>query len=176
VARTLQARLDAQPGTVLIADGGEFCQWVQAGTRAAARLINGPAGSIGGGIPFALGAKMARPSAPVIATSGDGSAGYHLLELETALREKLAFTVVIGNDARWNAEHQIQLRAYGKDRAFGCELLPARYDLMAAALGAHGEHVTRPGDLPAALDRAAASGKPAVVNVVIEGVAAPTVS
>ena len=175
VARALQAHLDSSPGAVLIADGGEFCQWIQAGTRAPARLINGPAGSIGGGIPFALGAKLARPPAPVIATSGDGSAGYHLLEVETALREKLAFTVVIGNDARWNAEHQIQLRAYGKDRAIGCELLPVRYDQVAAALGAHGEHVTRPADLPAALERAAKSGKPAVVNVMIEGVAAPTV-
>jgi len=175
VARALQARIDSTPRTVLIADGGEFCQWIQAGTRASARLINGPAGSIGGGIPFGLGAKLARPGAPVIVTSGDGSAGYHLLELETALREKLAFTVVIGNDARWNAEHQIQLRAYGKDRAFGCELLPSRYDQVAAALGAHGEHVTRAADLPAALERAAASGKPAVVNVMIEGAAAPTV-
>jgi acetolactate synthase-1/2/3 large subunit len=175
VARAIQARLDASPGTVLIADGGEYCQWIQAGTRAKARLINGPAGSIGGGIPFALGAKLARPRSPVIATSGDGSAGYHLLEIETALREKLAFTVVIGNDARWNAEHQIQLRAYGKDRAFGCELLPSRYDQVAVALGGHGEHVTRPADLPAALERAAASGKPAVVNVVIEGAAAPSV-
>jgi acetolactate synthase-1/2/3 large subunit len=174
VARALQAQLDASPATVLIADGGEYCQWIQAGTRARARLINGPAGSIGGGIPFGLGAKLARPSAPVIVTSGDGSAGYHLLELETALREKLAFTVVIGNDARWNAEHQIQLRAYGKERAHGCELLPSRYDLVAAALGAHGEHVTRPAELPAALARAAASGKPAVVNVMIEGAPAPT--
>jgi acetolactate synthase-1/2/3 large subunit len=95
--------------------------------------------------------------------------------VETALREKLAFTIVIGNDARWNAEHQIQLRAYGKDRAVGCELLPVRYDQVAAALGAHGEHVTRPAELPAALERAAKSGKPAVVNVMIEGVAAPTV-
>ena len=56
--------------------------------------------------------------------TGDGAAGYHLLELETALRENLAVVIVIGNDARWNAEHQIQLRAYGEARRRG--LLDAR--------------------------------------------------
>jgi acetolactate synthase-1/2/3 large subunit len=146
-----------------------------AGGRAGARVrvINGPGGSIGSAVPFALGAKLARPSAPVIALTGDGAAGYHLLEIETALREKLAVVIVIGNDARWNAEHQIQLRAYGEARAHGLDLLPSRYDLVAAALGGHGEHVTRAADLPAALARASASGKPAVVNVVTESVAAP---
>jgi acetolactate synthase I/II/III large subunit len=52
--------------------------------------------------------------------------------------------------------------------------LPTRYDRVAEALGGHGEHVERASDLPAALARAVASGKPAVVNVVIDGVAAPT--
>ena len=83
---------------------------------------------------------------------------------------------VVGNDACWNAEHQIQLRAYGATRAHGCELLPTRYDQVAAALGAHGELVTRAADLPAALERASASGKPALVNVMIERLPAPTVA
>jgi thiamine pyrophosphate-dependent acetolactate synthase large subunit-like protein len=176
VGRAVQSVVDSAPGTVFIADGGEFCQWMQACVQAPARIINGPGGSIGSGIPFALAAKMARPGSPVIATSGDGSCGYHLLELETAMRAGLPVVIVVGNDACWNAEHQIQLRAYGKARAHGCELLPARYDLVAAALGAHGEFVTRPGDLPAALSRAAASGKPALVNVMIEGLAAPVMN
>lgn len=58
-------------------------------------------------------------------------------------------------------------------RAIGCELLPTRYDRMAEALGAHGEHVQRPDDLAPALARAVASGRPACVNVVIDGAAAP---
>jgi acetolactate synthase-1/2/3 large subunit len=107
---------------------------------------------------------------------GDGTAGFHLAEFDTAVRAGLPFVAVIGNDACWNAEHQIQLRTYGPERAHGCELLPARYDQAAAALGAHGEHVTRAADLPAALERALASGRPACVNVMIERLPAPTVA
>src|SRR6185295_5434220 len=114
--------------------------------------------------------------APVVALLGDGTFGFHLSEFDTAARERLPFVAVVGNDACWNAEHQIQLRAYGRERAHGCELLPARYDQAAAALGAHAEHVTRAADLPAALERALASGRPACVNVMIERVAAPTVA
>ena len=83
---------------------------------------------------------------------------------------------MVGNDACWNAEHQIQLKTYGRERAHGCELLPTRYDQAAAALGAHGEHVTRAADLPAALERALAAGRPACVNVMMERVPAPTVA
>jgi acetolactate synthase-1/2/3 large subunit len=81
---------------------------------------------------------------------------------------------VVGNDARWNAEHQIQLRRYGADRAIGCELRPTRYDLVATALGAHGELVERADALEPALGRALAAARPACLNVIIEGVAAPT--
>jgi acetolactate synthase-1/2/3 large subunit len=83
--------------------------------------------------------------------------------------------VVLGNDAGWNAEHQIQLREYGRDRAHGCELLPTRYDQVVAALGGHGELVTRAADLGPAVERAIASGKPACVNVMIERVPAPII-
>jgi acetolactate synthase-1/2/3 large subunit len=88
------------------------------------------------------------------------------------VRHKLPFVAVIGNDARWNAEYQIQLRVYGADRTIGCELLPTRYDLVCAAFGGHGELVTDSGELPAALERACRSGLPACVNVMIEGLPA----
>jgi acetolactate synthase-1/2/3 large subunit len=100
--------------------------------------------------------------------------GFHFAEFETAMREGLPNVVVIGNDMRWNAEYQIQLRDYGPDRLIGCQLSDARYDLAAAALGGHGEFVSDPVDLDAALDRAVASGKPACVNVAIEGLPAPS--
>jgi len=80
----------------------------------------------------------------------------------------------VGNDARWNAEHQLQLQHYGAERTVGCELRATRYDQVAVALGAHGEHVEYPADLEAALARAVASGRPAVLNVMIDGVPAPT--
>jgi acetolactate synthase-1/2/3 large subunit len=173
VGRAVQGFIDATDA-VLISDGGEFGQWAQACVNASTRVINGPAGSIGSAIPFALAAKIARPDAQVVAMTGDGAAGFHLLELDTAVRARLPIVIVVGNDACWNAEHQIQLRTYGRGRAHGCELLPTRYDQVAAALGGHGELVTAAADLPAALGRAAASGKPAIVNVMIERLAAPT--
>jgi acetolactate synthase-1/2/3 large subunit len=80
----------------------------------------------------------------------------------------------VGNDARWNAEHQLQIQQYGPDRAVACELSPTRYDRLAESLGAAGEHVEHGRDLGPALDRALASGRPACVNVMIDGVAAPT--
>jgi len=176
VGRAARALVERSPDAVLVIDGGEYGQWAQACVSAPTRLINGIAGSIGSAIPFALAARVARPGAPVVAMLGDGTFGFHMAEFDTAAREHLPFVAIVGNDACWNAEHQIQLRAYGRDRAHGCELLPARYDLAVAALGGHGEHVTCAADLPGALARAAASGKPACVNVMIERHAAPVVA
>ncbi|HXJ54096.1 MAG TPA: thiamine pyrophosphate-binding protein [Burkholderiales bacterium] len=172
LCRAVQPLLD-KPGAVLVSDGGEFGQWAQACLSAPRRLINGPAGSIGSALPFAAAAKLAHPDSPVVAMLGDGTLGFHLSEIDTAVRHGLGYVAVIGNDATWNAEYQIQLRAYGSERAKGCELLPTRYGAVARALGAHGEDVERPGELQAALQRAVASGKPACVNVMIERLAAP---
>jgi acetolactate synthase-1/2/3 large subunit len=176
IGRAVQQVLDAADDPILIADGGEFGQWAQACVSANTRVINGPAGSIGSAIPFALAARVARPNATVVALLGDGTFGFHLTEFDTAVRHNLPFVAVIGNDACWNAEYQIQLRTYGKDRTIGCELHAAAYDKAVVALGAHGEHVTHAADLPAALERAVKSGKPACVNVMIERLPAPTVS
>jgi acetolactate synthase-1/2/3 large subunit len=159
---------------VLVADGGEIGQWMQACLSAPERIVNGIAGSIGAGIPFALAASAARPGKRVLAVMGDGTAGFHIAEFDTAVRHNLPFVAVVGNDAKWNAEYQIQRRDYGADRAHGCELAAAtRYDLVAKGFGAHGEFVTKGEELAPALERAFRSGKPALVNVMIEGLPAP---
>lgn len=177
LCEAVQRVLDAAEEAILVCDGGEFGQWAQASCAAPVRIVNGLSGAIGGGLCHALAAKLARPQAMVIAMMGDGTAGFHLAELDTAVREGAAFVTVVGNDFRWNAEHQIQLRDYGPDRLIGCDLAPsARYDLAAAGLGCHGEHVTDPSGLDAALARALASGRPACLNVEIDGVAAPLFS
>lgn len=177
LGRAVQEVLDTSPDAVFVADGGEIGQWAQACVTAPTRIINGPGGSIGSGVPFALAARMARPKAPVVAVMGDGAFGFHLMEFDTAVRAGIPMIVVVGNDSCWNAEHQIQLRTYGKERAHGCELAGGtRYDLAVAALGGHGELVTRAADLRPALQRALASGKPACVNVMIQRLAAPTVT
>jgi acetolactate synthase-1/2/3 large subunit len=174
VCAAVQRRIDAAKDPILINDGGEFGQWALALLSAPRRLINGPSGAIGGGLPYGIAAKKACPEASVFVLTGDGSIGFHLAELETAVREGTPLVVVIGNDRCWNAEHQIQLRRYGPDRLSGCALSPARYDQVAVALGGHGEHVTELADLDAALERALASGKPACVDVAIAGLPAPS--
>ena len=175
LCRALQAVLATRPNAILVCDGGEIGQWPQALLAPSRRLINGPAASIGASIPFAIAARASDPEAPVIAVMGDGTFGFHMAEFDTAVRYGLPFVAVVGNDAAWNAEHQIQLREYGRNRAHGCELLPSRYDLVAQALGGHGELVTAAGELAPALERAIASGKPACVNVMIERVPAPSI-
>ena len=162
-----------EAGAVLVADGGEFGQWVQAGLEPRERLINGLSGSIGSALPMAVAARLACPGRAVLAAMGDGTFGFHAFELDTALRCGAPIVVVVGNDARWNAEHTLQLRHYGAERAIGCELRPSRYDRVAEALGGHGELVERATDLEPALARALSAGRPAVINVLIEGVPAP---
>jgi acetolactate synthase-1/2/3 large subunit len=83
---------------------------------------------------------------------------------------------VVGNDARWNAEYQIQVRSYGAARAHGCELRALRYDGVAAAFGGHGEHVAATEAMAPALSRALASGLPACVNVALQGLPAPVMA
>jgi thiamine pyrophosphate-dependent acetolactate synthase large subunit-like protein len=175
LCRALQAALATRPNAILVCDGGEIGQWPQATLTPARRVINGPAASIGASIPFAIAARASDPTAPVIAVMGDGTFGFHMAEFDTAVRYGLPFVAVVGNDAAWNAEHQIQLREYGRNRAHGCELLPSRYDLVAQALGGHGELVTAASELPAVLERAIATGKPACVNVMIERIPAPSI-
>lgn len=175
VGRAVQRLLDA-PDSVLVADGGEFGQWAQATVRAPNRVINGVAGSIGAALPFAAAAKLALPGSNVVAMLGDGTFGFHASEVDTAVRCGLAYVAVVGNDSCWNAEYQIQLRSYGAERARGLDLLPTRYDRVAAAFGAHGEHVERPAELAPALERAAGCGLPACVNILIERLPAPAYS
>lgn len=173
--RPLQALLDAHPDSVLVSDGGEIGQWAQACLAAPNRVINGVAGSIGAALPFAVAARLAKPGAPVIAFMGDGTFGFHPAEIDTAVRYRLPFVAIVGNDARWNAEYQIQLRDYGRERVVGTELLPARYDLVAAGFGGYGELVTDPRELLPAARRAQQSALPACLNVMIEGLPAPDI-
>mgnify|MGYP001177193928 FL=1 len=173
--RGVQSFLSSHPSHVLIMDGGEIGQWSQANLDNERRITNGVAGSIGAATPFALAARVAEQNDPVLTIMGDGTFGFHMAEFDTAVRNDIPFVAVVGNDACWNAEHQIQIRDYGENRAHGCELLPARYDKVVEAMGGHGELVTRAEDVAEAIERAYASGKPACVNVMIQSVAAPIV-
>jgi acetolactate synthase-1/2/3 large subunit len=167
--------MSRHPDAILVADGGEIGQWAQALIAPSRRVINGVAGSIGAALPFAIAARLAAPGAPVVAVLGDGTFGFHMAEFDTAVRANAPFVAIVGNDARWNAEHQIQLRMYGEARAIGCDLRPTRYDAVATALGGRGELVTDRSGLIRALEAALHAEVPTCLNVMIESFPAPVV-
>ena len=123
--------------------------------------------SVGGSLPIALGAKLARPDRPVLCASGDMGAMCNIGELETALRENIAVVYVVFNDQGLGNERAFQNEHYG-GRFFAVDYQNPDFGALAKVFGAHGEHVTRPGELQGALERAFASGKPAVVDVMID--------
>ncbi len=177
LCETVQKFLASAPNPILVCDGGEFGQWAQAFCQAPIRIINGMSGAIGAGVCYAIAAKIARPDATVVVLMGDGTAGFHLMELDTAVREGAAVIAVVGNDLRWNAEHLIQVRTYGPQRLIGCDLSPsARYHDVASALGGAGFGANDAPGLATALRQAADSGLPACVNVSLAGQAAPIFS
>lgn len=175
MCKAIGSFLEKHHGATFVSDGGEIGQWAQALVKTDRRIINGVAGTIGVSLPFAIAAQLVRPDYPVVAVMGDGTFGFHMAEFDTAVRYELPIIIVVGNDARWNAEYQIQLRQYGAERAKNCDLLPSRYDRVAEALGGFGALVSTTAGLPDALDRAYLSRRPACINVMIESVAAPII-
>ncbi|MEM7115402.1 MAG: thiamine pyrophosphate-binding protein [Chloroflexota bacterium] len=175
VGQAIHDYLAGGEDSVLISDGGEFGQWMQAFVKPAQRVINGLSGSIGNAVPFGLAARLAFPESRIVACSGDGAFGFQPFEMETAVRHNIPFTVVIGNDALWNAEYQIQLRTYGPDRVKGVTLNRTNYHQVVEVLGGWGQQVTDVSALENALVAAEESGVPACINTIIRGEAAPKI-
>jgi acetolactate synthase I/II/III large subunit len=163
-------------GDSVALDGGELGQWARwsIGSGRFTTILNGKLGGIGPAIPFAIAAKLARPAHRCVAFLGDGTFGFHGLELDTAVRFRLPIVTIVGNDAGWAAERHRQRQVYGEDRVVASDLLPTRYDRVAEALGCHAEHVERPEQLRPALERAFNSDKPACVNVAIASIPSPS--
>jgi acetolactate synthase-1/2/3 large subunit len=106
----LRPYVERDNDTVLVCDGGDIGQWAQSILPVRQRMVNGVSGAIGSSLSLALAARYAKPGARVFAVLGDGTIGFHLSEFETAVRCNLPFVAVVGNDACWNAESQIQRR------------------------------------------------------------------
>jgi len=110
------------------------------------RLNSGPFGTMGVGLPFAVGAKAAKPSAQVICLHGDGSFGQNAMELDTAVRHKLPLLCIISLNGGWTADPE--RNKPGRDLGY------TRYDKMAEALGCYAEYVEEPEGIRPALQRA----------------------
>ncbi len=172
VHKTLNSIL--RPDDCLIFDGGDFCHFGRSYLPALKpkRWLNvSSLGMLGSSLPSALAAKVAYPDSRVFVLSGDGAFGFNAMEFDTAVRHQLNIVEIIGNDSAWGIDRQIQLGLYG--RPVATDLLQTRYDQMVEGLGGYGEFVERAEDLEPALQRALASGKPALLNVVVERAISP---
>jgi acetolactate synthase-1/2/3 large subunit len=124
------------------------------------RLNSGVFGTMGVGLPFGIGAKVAKPDKQVLVLHGDGSFGLNAMELDTASRFNIPVVTVISLNGGWTADPK-------KEKA-GRELGYTAFHKMAEALNCHGEYVEEPAAIRPALERAFASGSPALVNVLTD--------
>ena len=157
--------------SIVAADGGETAGWMEMAARVhhgGHWMSHGYLGCLGTGMPFAIAAQVAHPDKRVVCVVGDGSVGLNFAEFDTMVRHQLPIVVVVNNDQLWGMSAHGQDLIYGRDKRVATELGFVRYDLAAAGFGCHAECVTQPAELPGALERAFASGKPACVNVMTD--------
>ncbi len=167
----IKAVVDAAgPDAVLVADGGDSLTWAMIGFPAYGdgRLLSTGIylGCLGVGMPFALAAKLAHPSRPVVLLCGDGTFGLNGMELDTAIRHNIPIVCVVSNDGSWGMSRHGQVRNHGHTIATDLGVRP--YHEVAAALGGYGEFVDHAGEVRAAIERALAARVAGVVNVAVD--------
>ncbi len=168
---------DALPRETLFSwDGGDFAHWGRAflpARHAGGWLRLGPLGTIGSALPNGIALKLAHPDKPVTVITGDGSLGFYLAEIDSAVRHKLPIVIIVGNDAGWGLERELQSATVAGSPNVACELSPARYDLITQAFGGAGETIESLDQIPSAIHRAFASNIPYCLNVRIRGARSP---
>lgn len=155
--------------TVMICDGGDALSFgrVALSSSGPGRYLDpGPLGCLGVGIPFAIGSALAQPEADVVCFTGDGSMGFNLADLETAVREDADLTIVVANNAGWNIERYDQVENYGRE--VGVRLENVAYDQIADAMGAMGLSASSADELDDAVATAVDHTGPAVVDVPVD--------
>ncbi|HEV3196467.1 MAG TPA: thiamine pyrophosphate-binding protein [Bryobacteraceae bacterium] len=172
--RELRAAL---PRDVLYSwDGGDFAHWGRAmlpAREAGGWLRLGPLGTIGSSLPNGLALQLAHPGRRVAVITGDGALGFYIAEMDSAVRHKLPIVLIVGNDAGWGLERELQSFANPGAATVACELQSARYDLIMKGFGGQGESIERLDQVGPAVERAFASGVPYCLNVKIRGVRSP---
>jgi acetolactate synthase-1/2/3 large subunit len=173
---TKMIREATQDDAIFVVDGGDTVYFGLIGLRAT--MTSGVIGSgtlfgcLGTGVPFAIGAKLARPDKRVVLLTGDGSFGLNAMEMETSCRHGAPIVAVICNDQAWGMVKHHQELCYDECRVCGTELGTIRYEKIVEALGGHAEYVEKDEDILPAIQRALESEMPACVNVITD----PTVT
>jgi sulfoacetaldehyde acetyltransferase len=173
--RALKELAAALPGNAIVtSDIGNICSTANAYVRFNTPRSYLPAlgfGNCGFAYPAALGAKVAAPDRPVVAIIGDGAWGMSLHEVMTAVEEDLPVVACVFNNQQWGAEKKNQIDFYD-DRFVGAnigrELGGFDFAEIARAMGANGIRVTDPRELRDVYAGAIASGRPSVVEVMVD--------
>jgi acetolactate synthase I/II/III large subunit len=156
-------------------DGGDFAHWGRVSLpalRPGGWLRLGPLGTIGSSLPNGIALQLANPGKPVAVITGDGALGFYLAEMDTAVRLKLPIVLIVGNDAGWGLERELQKSANMRETV-GTELRPACYDAVMEAFGGRGESIESLEQVGPAVARAFTSGVPYCLNVRIRGARSP---
>ena len=159
------------PDDVLVADTGYMgafgntCFDIKTPGRKYVRC----SGSLGWSLPASLGAQCAvKDKSRVVCLIGDGGIGYHIADMETAVRCGLPTLVVVMNNNSLAFEYHMQKIIYHDVVPEVNDFLNIDYGAVARAFGAYGEKVSKPEDVEGALRRALDSGRPAVVDLAID--------
>lgn len=158
---------------ILVRDGGASSMWFSALLQWTPRdaMWSSNWGAIGNGLPMALGAQLAvGDKKRVVLLTGDSAFLFHISELETAVRKNLPLICIVAVDHAWGIEAASYKANFGEDTPtpearWGNAV---RLDKTAESFGAHGEFVDRAEDIGPAVERALASGKPAVIHVEVD--------
>ena len=168
-----QIRKATDDDAIYIVDGGDTSYFGFVGLRAEEKnSLMGAGGAqfgcLGSGVPFGVGAKLARPDKKVIVISGDGSFGFNIMEFDTAVRHGIPIVCIVFNDQAWGMIKHGQELSYGANRLVGSELGLVHYEKVVEALGGYGEMVQKDEEIVPAINRAIDSGKPACINVLTD--------
>ncbi len=159
---------------ILIADGGDIVFFtapqfdIHKPRPPLSTLVPVGMGHLGVSVPFAIGAKLAKPDKQVITISGDGAFMINIQDLETAVRLGLKNLIfVIGNNSSWGTIKSGQ-KIVMKKRYIDVDFPEFDFGKCAEGFGCYGEVVTDPNEIKPALTRAKNSNKPAVIDVKIK--------
>ncbi len=148
LAREAAQEFEERGGGTWISDGGDSVTWGIAFSKAHSpgsnMLIGSAMGTLGVGLPFAIGAGLARPDRPVCLFTGDGAFGFSLQELHTAARHGVGLVIVVVNNGVWRGPGTSPAQARGE----------FDYGLLATAVGGWGVRVTSQSEFGPALRRA----------------------
>jgi sulfoacetaldehyde acetyltransferase len=173
--RFLQELSSAAPkGSIVTTDVGNTCSMCNSyfGFTGARQFL--PAlswGNCGIAYALALGAKVGVPERPVFALQGDGAYGISgLSEVMTAVREQIPVIAVVFNNNAWAAEKKNQIDYYD-NRFVGTNLANPDFAQLARDMGAEGYRIEDPKDVNEVVAAAVSSGRPVVIDAIIDGAA-----